>query len=696
MIGIPKKYRGTAALGLFLALFLEFGCEQPVNHPGETPNQETPETPNNPNNPETPNNPENPVNPETPKTVKGIVLVSPPDLTYYARNQAFDPAGLTVVYEYTDDTQSEPLDPSAYTLAEVDTSLPGPKQVSVRVGTYAPVSFNIYVDPLDRILRGLDMTSGPAKTAYELGEAFSLEGLVIEGTYSDGAVEPMDNSLVSISGYNNRKRGEQTVSLRLNQTGFEVPVTLRIPSHAQVSLNTYYQTTNGNNDFYKGVYIKGGSFEFVKSNLKATVEVNGVRTELSVNDGTIFAEEVRGVDLSRSGVQTFTLTLDDASANFEIYVADVEPQVYFDYGYLHQATDPTGKGPGTDKYYARPDETLVVVPVRVLIGFDGDHRDTGASYSWSVSGGAYDTSVVTTQETFAFTPQATGTYTVQVSVTGRSYVTGQSITKTASTQVVCYTGTLPQGSFSSPLKNFACGQMTEGGTGYGWSLGSVGGYEVWKVEPQDDYTITGNPFGTWSEAGVVWVMEDKNGNQVPDEMWYELKGSDDDPGSRYTSLITRRYSITYFRSTDTESVNEYGQIIRRVYWVDSKGRTGIIPGGWPKDWGVTGDWATYTGTLLRDNGNIATGDYLGLNEVGGYVDAFGYSKWASSETWNKFYVADAIRADGSTIDGLQVKFIKVQTAVHHYGGIFGDCSTEIKSADFLEKQSDFPDPSGGR
>jgi hypothetical protein len=236
--------------------------------------------------------------------------------------------------------------------------------------------------------------------------------------------------------------------------------------------------------------------------------------------------------------------------------------------------------------------------------------------------------------------------------------------------------------------------MSEGGTGYGWSLGSVGGYEVWKVEPQVSYTIRGNPFGTWSEAGVVWVMEDKNNNQIPDELWYELKGSDDDPGSKYTSLITRRYSITYFRSTDTETVNEYGQIIRRVYWVDSKGRTGIIPGGWPKDWGVTGDWATYTGTLLRDNGNIATGNYEGLGEVGGYVDAFGFSKW-TGDAWNKFSVSDAIRADGSAANLNAVKFIKVQTAIHHYGGIFGDCSTEINSADFLGSQTDFPDPDGG-
>ncbi|MHB9291808.1 hypothetical protein Holit_00892 [Hollandina sp. SP2] len=698
-MSIQKKSRGPAALGL--VLFLVLACEQPVNHPKEVPeNPVTPENPTtteNPVTPENPTNPENPTSPEVPKIIQGIAITSPPELTYYTRTQAFDPAGLTVVYQYTDDTVSEPLAATAYTVDPVDTSTPGLKRVYVRLGTYTPVYFAIQVDASDRILKSLEMTSLPAKTTYELGEEFSLEGLVITGTYSDGVTEPMDPNLIFISGYDKKKRGPQTISLQMNQETFEVPVTVKVPAHATVTLNPYYWTQiNHETAFYKGVYIKGSPFEFAKSNLKATVQVNGVAIELSVNKGSIFEEDVQGFNPHQTGVQSCTLTLDDmAPQQFEVYVADIEPQVYFDYGYMRQATDPTGRGPGAAKYYAQPKETLVLAPVRVLIGFDENHQDLGASYSWSVSGGLYDTAAATNQGTFTFTPQATGTYTVTVQVTGRNYVTGQSDTKTASTEVVCYTGSLPQGAFTSPLKNFACGQMTEGGTGYGWSLGSVGGYEVWKVEPQTSYTITGNPMGTWSEAGIVWLMEDKNGNQVPDEMWYELKGSDED--SRYASLITRRYSITYFRSADTETVNEYNQIIRRVYWVDSKGRTGIIPGGWPVAWGVSGDWVTYTGTLLRDDGNIATGEYTGLSEVGGYVDSFGgVGKWATSDTWDKFHVEDAIRADGSPINLSAVTFIKVQTGIHRYGGIFGDCSTEINSADFLGSQTDFPSPDGGR
>jgi hypothetical protein len=65
---------------------------------------------------------------------------------------------------------------------------------------------------------------------------------------------------------------------------------------------------------------------------------------------------------------------------------------------------------------------------------------------------------------------------------------------------------------------------------------------------------------SWSEADRVWVKEDKNGNNIPDEMWYELKGSDDS-SAHYKNMITRRYAVTYISSSNEPIVNEYGQSV---------------------------------------------------------------------------------------------------------------------------------------
>jgi hypothetical protein len=171
---------------------------------------------------------------------------------------------------------------------------------------------------------------------------------------------------------------------------------------------------------------------------------------------------------------------------------------------------------------------------------------------------------------------------------------------------------------------------------------------------------------------VVWIQEDNNGNGLPDEMWYELRGSEDDTDHKRN--ISRRYALSYFRASEAV-INQYGQLIRRVYWVDAKGRTGMIPGGFPAPrWGVEGEWVTYTFTRLGDGG---------LSEsTSGYVDTLD----------EIFYINKAMRADETPIALAAVRFIKVQTAVFSYGGLFGDTSTEIQYADFLGTQSWFPKP----
>ena len=38
-------------------------------------------------------------------------------------------------------------------------------------------------------------------------------------------------------------------------------------------------------------------------------------------------------------------------------------------------------------------------------------------------------------------------------------------------------------------------------------------------------SIKGNQFPDWSEPGIVWVMQDENGDGEPNDTWCELKGS---------------------------------------------------------------------------------------------------------------------------------------------------------------------------
>jgi hypothetical protein len=613
--------------------------------------------------------PEEPAEPE--KT--GIAIVSPPDITVYGRGQTFDTAGLLVAWVYSDGTR-ELMTASEYTLTQPNMTEFNPKQITVSAGSFT-ASFNIQVLDTDKVLSSISV-KGEYKKVQDLGLPFDRTGLVVTGRYSDNSTRTLTN-YAAITGYDPLKRGPQEAGVKVNgKTAPLGSVTTRIGDAAAVSINApkWAGLTNQEKSAYKSVYFKGEAVTPENCNIRLTVKPGGgaLPVTLSCTNGNITEEDIAGIsgyDSGLPGKQTPGLTLDGRSFDLNVIVIDTEPDVWFDYGYMRHSGDPEGAGKGAGigegKYHAKPGETVILAPVRYLVGYNADHSDAaGTSYAWTVSGGSYTTS--RGGEFLHFTPGAAGTYNIAVSVTGRSYVTGGDITKTASTKVVCFDNNPSPKTSNLILKNFGPGQMAEkGSTGYGWSLGCAGGYQVFGVEHKAGYTIKGNAFAGWCEPGIVWIQEDRNGNGLPDETWYELKGGDEDDPA-WKGKITRRYAVRYFNAGGGGAVNEYGQTLREVYWTDSKGRGGYLPGGWPSDFGVTGNWVTYTLTLLRDNGNIDTGAY-GYYPMYGYVDAV-------AET---FYIKDAMDITGSSVNLQAVRFLKVQTSVFHYGGSFGDVSTEI-------------------
>jgi hypothetical protein len=632
---------------------------------------------------------------EAPPVVKektGITVISPPDTVIYAKNQTFDRTGLVIGWAYSDGT-AEPMLDGSYTIEAPNMGVSTLKRVIVRAGSYE-TSFFIQVLNTDKALSSITV-EGPTKKIQDLGVEFDKTGLVVTGHYSDGSTSNL-TSLAAIVDYDRFKRGPQAPSVKVNgKTAPLEGITTRIGEAAAVSGNRYfgsqYDMLKVN---YKDVYVKGEAITPRGSNIQIVVSPSGYiygadAFYLTLDNGGLTEEDfatLTGYNPDQTGWQRPSLTIDGRQVSFHVRVIDTEAAVWFDYGYMRHDGDPTGHGPGAGKYYAKPNETLVIAPVRYLLGYNADHSDAGASYAWTVSGGDSSRTWTTSSggELLHIRPKIAGTYTITVAVTGREYVSGSSITKTAATELVCYGSPLPAGDFVSPLRNFAPGQFTTGGNGYGWSLGAAGGYEVWAVEPQSSYNIEGNPFGVWQEAGVVWMQEDNNGNGLPDEIWYELRGGDDDDSS-WKNYVTRRYAIMYIKGDGTNSQhgipeNNYN---RAAYWVDNRGRSGLMDNSsFPSSvWGVDGSWVTYTCTLLRDNGNI-TGGYSNLAPMYGYADA---NDWI-------FYVNRAMGVDGASVTLTAVKFIKVQTGVLRYGGLYGDVSTEIQYADFLGTQSSFPKP----
>lgn len=223
------------------------------------------------------------------------------------------------------------------------------------------------------------------------------------------------------------------------------------------------------------------------------------------------------------------------------------------------------------------------------------------------------------------------------------------------------------------------------------SLGGFGGYIILSLdhsivrgETGYDFSVTGNAFfregtdtGGSSEPGIIYVMQDVNGNGLPDDEWFELRGSDTD-----TPDTRRDYAVTYYRPA-APGMN--------VQWTDNYGATGSIdylsdyhpqPYYYPSWIPVTS--YTLRGTCLK--ARTVQDPLTGLwdnNPFGwGYADNMGSDLISSSSSDGGghpvgFRISNAVYPDGKPVRLLYIDFIKIQTGVNAKAGWIGEVSTEV-------------------
>ena len=216
------------------------------------------------------------------------------------------------------------------------------------------------------------------------------------------------------------------------------------------------------------------------------------------------------------------------------------------------------------------------------------------------------------------------------------------------------------------------------------SLGNFGGYVILafdhSVENKGgyDFSIPGNQFEGSNEPGVVWVMQDVNGNGLPDDEWYELRGSET---GKPTTI--QDYEVTYFRPASDGT---------HTYWIDNLGNTGWVdfnayhtqPYYYPL-W-ITADSYTLYGTRLlpRNSQSPSTGYWSNSPYDWGYADNCGSDmltgdSYDGSGQKNGFKISNAMYHDGSPVNLQYIDFIKVQNGALAKSGVLGEISTEVFS-----------------
>ncbi len=232
------------------------------------------------------------------------------------------------------------------------------------------------------------------------------------------------------------------------------------------------------------------------------------------------------------------------------------------------------------------------------------------------------------------------------------------------------------------------------------SLGGFGGYVTFGFDHtvvnrpgEKDFMILGNSFyelitpdkkGGSSEPGIVMVSYDRNCNGLPDDGWYELKGSE-----YHNPATILDYKITYHRPDPDREVISQGNLtdVNYIAWEDSEGVNSFMSKNsfhrneyyplWIKE-----DILTFSGSRLPQNG-------VDLSGTGAYFIRYCYD-WGYADNHpneyadlNSFDISDAVDSDGLPVMLPGVDFVRVYTGINQCCGWTGETSTEICRAQDL-------------
>lgn len=208
------------------------------------------------------------------------------------------------------------------------------------------------------------------------------------------------------------------------------------------------------------------------------------------------------------------------------------------------------------------------------------------------------------------------------------------------------------------------------------TLGGYGGYitfhfdhPVRNVKGQYDLLIRGNYITGASEPGIVMVAQDTNGNGIPDDTWYELRGSADED---HAESVVYNYQITYHPAP-----------MQDIPWTDNQGAEGVISRNSYHTQEYYPLWIhtplTFTGTLLPPNGNNR-----GQNGNNGswFLDSFryGYVDNGNTDEQCSFDIGWAVDSQRRPVNLTHIDFVRVYSAMNQQCGWLGETSTELCGA----------------
>ena len=310
-----------------------------------------------------------------------------------------------------------------------------------------------------------------------------------------------------------------------------------------------------------------------------------------------------------------------------------------------------------------------------------------SSYTWEVNG-----QVVSSAKLYTFTPSKIGDYNLQLKVSNEIGSDNKVILISAFSNLSPYISRVFDYKYG-PGQHAALipsdwkgddfiGQPWIGTKGF-TSLGGWGGYIVAGFDHMVknvegvDFAVFTQP-GASSEPAVVFVMNDKDGDGMPnDGEWAEIKGSE------YNHPETiHDYQVTYYKPVGDGNVT----------WKDNKGNSSelkpvfVTTSWWWSGYGNTTE-VVFTGVKLpnayknistqpdTENWSVIPGMF-----TSGYAECYNNPDYNISLKANLLDISNAVDKAGNKVNLSGISFIKVQSGVFQIAGWLNEISTEVSGA----------------
>ena len=172
---------------------------------------------------------------EVEKTLTGITVTGQPSKTDYEVGDRFDPSGIEVTATYSNgDTETLGADAEGLTFSPEEFTEAGPQTVTVLYtagNVTQTASVNVTVSEKAEepaVLTGIEITTLPSKTEYEVGDAFDPEGMVVTASYDGKDPQEIDLDKLTFTPEVFSEAGEQTVTVSYTEDGVTKETELQV------------------------------------------------------------------------------------------------------------------------------------------------------------------------------------------------------------------------------------------------------------------------------------------------------------------------------------------------------------------------------------------------------------------------------------------------------------------------------------